>query len=139
IFSICFPICHQLGTKVEAGKIGKRMSRVYAANIIGSVAGPLLVNFAILQFATTQLAFAILGMLGVAAGTVLVSFAEARRSLRMVCAACCVIGIASLLASFRSGNWLINSLADPGNISLAVETSQSSIIAYKEEGWGDPI
>ena len=38
------------------------MSRVYAANIAGSVIGPLVVNFFLLQFTTTQLAFALLGL-----------------------------------------------------------------------------
>ena len=62
-FSVCFPICHHLGTIVSAGKTGKSMSRVYAANIAGSVIGPLFVNFVLLQFGTTQLAFALLGLL----------------------------------------------------------------------------
>ena len=68
LFSISFPICHHLGTSLQAGQIGKSMSRVYAANIAGSVAGPLLVNFVVLQFATTQLAFALIGLLGATLG-----------------------------------------------------------------------
>ena len=111
IFSICFPICHHLGTKVESGKIGKGMSRVYAANISGSVVGPLLVNFVILQFATTELAFAILGILGVGIATLLPSYAEPRRWLKIASAACFVFGVANLIALVRSDNWLIRSLA----------------------------
>jgi spermidine synthase len=143
IFSICFPICHHLGTKVESGKVGKGMSRVYASNIAGSVIGPLVVNFAILQFATTQLAFAVLGILGVGAGTVLLSFPEPRRRLRMASMSCFVLGVASLVASVGSHNWLIESLATNLKVKLdflrAVETRQGIVVSYKDEKLGDLI
>jgi len=141
MFSICFPICHNLGTKVESGKIGKGMSRVYAANISGSVVGPLLVNFVILQFATTELAFAILGILGVGAATLLLSYAEPRRGLKIASAACFVFGVANLIVLVSSDNWLIRSLAS--NIKLdilrVVETRQGIIVSYKDATLGDVI
>ncbi len=142
IFSICFPICHHLGTKVEYGKIGKGMSRVYAANICGSVVGPLLVNFVILQFATTELAFAILGILGIGVATLLLSYAAPRRRHRMASAACLVFGVASLIALVRSDNWLIRSLASTfpqHDILRVVETRQGIIVSYKDETLGDEI
>ncbi|MDQ6702747.1 MAG: hypothetical protein M3Z96_06405 [Pseudomonadota bacterium] len=142
IFSICFPICHHLGTKVESGKIGKGMSRVYAANISGSVVGPLLVNFVILQFATTELAFAILGILGVGVAILLLSYAEPRRGLKMASAACFVFGVANLIALVRSDNWLIRSLADTSDkldFLRVVETRQGIIVSYKDETLGDEI
>jgi hypothetical protein len=143
IFSICFPICHHLGTKVETGKIGKGMSRVYAANISGSVVGPLLVNFVILQFATTELAFAILGSLGVGVATLLLSYAEPRRGLKMASSACVVFGVANLIVMVRSDNWLIRSLAStPPNkpdILRVVETRQGIIVSYKDATLGDEI
>ena len=49
--------------------VGKSMSRVYAANIAGSAAGPLLINFGLLELATTQLAFAAIGLLGSASAS----------------------------------------------------------------------
>lgn len=143
MFSICFPICHHLGTKVEFGKIGKGMSRVYAANIAGSVVGPLLVNFVILQFATTELAFAILGILGVSAATLLLSYAEPRRGFKMAAAACFVFGVANLIVLVFSDNWLIRSLAstapDKLDILRVVETRQGIIVSYKDATLGDVI
>jgi spermidine synthase len=47
--------------------------------------------------------------------------------------------MASLLASLGSTNWLINSLAAPGNISRVVETRQGIVVAYKDERLGDQI
>jgi spermidine synthase len=142
IFSICFPICHHLGTKVESGKIGKGMSRVYAANIAGSVVGPLVVNFVILQFATTELAFAILGITGIGVATLLPSYAAPRRRHRMASAACFVFGVANLIALVRSDNWLIRSLASTSpkhDILRVVETRQGIIVSYKDETLGDEI
>ncbi|MGH9829798.1 MAG: fused MFS/spermidine synthase, partial [Blastocatellia bacterium] len=143
IFSICFPICHHLGTKLESGKIGKGMSRVYAANISGSVVGPLLVNFVILQFATTELAFAILGILGVSVAALLPSYADPRRGLKMASAACFVFGVANLIALVRSDNWLIRSLAadtiPKHDILRVIETRQGIIVSYKDETLGDEI
>lgn len=142
IFSICFPICHHLGTKIEFGKTGKGMSRVYAANIAGSVVGPILVNFAILQFATTQLAFAIIGIIGVSAGIALRSFAERQSWYRVALAGCVVLGVATFLAASRSDNWLIKSLESSTNklaVSRVVETRQGIIVSYRDEKFGDVI
>jgi spermidine synthase len=150
MFSICFPICHHLGAKVVPGKTGKGMSRVYAANISGSVVGPLLVNFVILQFATTELAFAILGILGVGATTLLPSYGEPRRGLKIASAAWFVFGVANLIALVRSDNWLIRSLANtapnlastpPNKLDIlrVVETRQGIVVSYKDATLGDVI
>jgi spermidine synthase/predicted MFS family arabinose efflux permease len=148
VFSICFPICHHLGTKLASGNVGKGMSRVYAANIAGSVIGPLLVNFVILQFATTELAFAILGILGVAVGMLLLGFAESRKPLKFAAATCVLLAVASVFAMARSDNWLIRSLAskpydpDPSrvfDVSRVVETRQGIIVSYRDDKSGDII
>ena len=86
------------------------MSRVYAANIAGSVAGSLLVNFGVLQFATTQLAFALFGLLSAALGVAIVAYAAPTRALRLGAATCALIASASLAGSFGPRNWLIESL-----------------------------
>src|SRR5262249_18246787 len=80
-FAVCFPICHPLGTVVKPGATGKSMSRVYAANIAGSVIGPLFVNFVLLQLATTQLAFALLGLVACLVALA-VLFATAKAALK---------------------------------------------------------
>jgi spermidine synthase len=139
IFSVCFPVCHHLGTKTD--NIGKGMSRVYAANIAGSVAGPLVMNFAILQFATTQLAFAILGITGAATGFVLLYFVRPLKGLRIASTICLALGVASVVATMRSDNWLIKSLASSTKLDIArvIETRQGIVVSYKDEKLGDMI
>ena len=140
LFSISFPICHHLGTSLQAGQIGKSMSRVYAANIAGSVAGPLLVNFVVLQFATTQLAFALIGLLGATLGTAFLAYAAPTRALRLGAAACALISGASIAASTGPRNWLIESLsASELPVRRVVETRQGIIVAYRDDGQGDTI
>lgn len=146
VFSICFPICHHLGTRLASGNVGKGMSRVYAANIAGSVIGPLLVNFVILQFATTELAFAMLGTVGVAVGILLLGFAEPQRTLKFASAACVLLGVATVVTLVRSDNWLIRSLASKPydasrviDVSRVVETRQGIIVSYRDDKSGDII
>ena len=105
-FAICFPICHHLGTVVKTGATGKSMSRVYAANIAGSVIGPLFVNFVLLQFATTQLAFALLG-LAACLVALAVLFATAKGPLKSAGIAAAIVALASVSASAGPSNWLI--------------------------------
>jgi predicted membrane-bound spermidine synthase len=146
IFSVCFPICHHLGTKTESGLVGKGMSRVYASNIAGSVIGPLLVNFGLLQFATTQLSFAILGVVGVCAGACLVALSVPRRGLQIACVLGFLFGAASVFASAGSvdsadaSNWLITSLSSiPDDIRRVVETRQGIVVSYPYTKIGDAI
>src|ERR1700675_2114175 len=119
------------------------MWRVYSANISGSVVGPLLVNFVILQFATTELAFAILGILGIGVVILLPSYAEPRSWLKIASTACFVFGVANLIALVRSDNWLIRSLASttPNKLDIlrVVETRQGIVVSYKDETLGDVI
>ena len=138
-FSVCFPICHHIGTTIAAGSTGKSMSRVYAANIAGSVIGPLFVNFVLLQFATTQLAFALMGFF--AGGIALVILlTTASRMLRLAGTSGILIALASVTASLGPTNWLIGSFRHPHPpIGRIVETRQGIVVAYKEEKDGDLI
>ena len=143
IFSICFPICHHLGTNIVAGKTGKGLSRVYAANIAGSVIGPLLVNFVILHFVTTESAFAVLGLLGIGVSALLLGVGAPRPKLKLAAALCFVLELANVAALAGSDNWLIRSLAakppSKVEVSRVIETRQGIIASYKDEKLGDVI
>ncbi|HEV2957983.1 MAG TPA: hypothetical protein VGX95_17850 [Xanthobacteraceae bacterium] len=136
-FAVCFPICHHLGTVVKTGATGKSMSRVYAANIAGSVIGPLFVNFALLQFATTQLAFALLGLVACLI-SLAVLFATARGALRSAALAGVAVALASVTASAGSTNWLIAAFRNYP-VAGIVETRQGIVVAYRQEHGGDAI
>ena len=138
-FSVCFPICHHIGTVITAGSTGKSMSRVYAANIAGSVIGPLFVNFVLLQFGTTQLAFALMGLL--AGGLSLaILLATANSALKLAGAVGILMALSSVTASLGPTNWLIGSFRHPHPpIGRVVETRQGIVVSYKEEKGGDVI
>lgn len=70
-----FPIVHHLGSRTEAGTVGRSVSHVYLANVLGSTLGPLLTGFWLLDvwplervFALLALATALLGALALAGG-----------------------------------------------------------------------
>ena len=136
-FAICFPICHHLGTVVRTGTTGKSMSRVYAANIAGSVISPLFVNFFLLQFATTQLAFALLG-LATCLIALAVLFAAAKSALKSAGIAATVVAIASVTASAGPNNWLIGAFRNYSVAGIA-ETRQGIVVSYRQEHGGDVI
>jgi predicted membrane-bound spermidine synthase len=140
LFSICFPICHQIGTTIGVGITGRSMSQVYAANIAGSAIGPLFANFVLLQWGTTQLAFALLGLLAAAAATAVALITTPRAWLRAGRISCAIITVASVFAAAKPNNWLVSSLSslrDP--IRHVVETRQGTAVSYREDKDGDVI
>jgi spermidine synthase len=136
-FAVCFPICHHLGTVVKTGSTGKSMSRVYAANIAGSVIGPLFVNFVLLQFATTQFAFALLGLVACLIALA-VLFATARGALKSAGIAATVVAIASVSAAAGPTNWLITAFRGYP-VAGIVETRQGIVVSYSQDDGGDAI
>jgi len=136
-FAVCFPICHHLGTVVKTGATGKSMSRVYAANIAGSVIGPLFVNFGLLHFATTQLAFALLGLIACLVALA-VLFATAKSALKSAGIAGTIVALASVTASAGPTNWLIGSFRNYP-VAGIVETRQGIVVSYRQEHGGDVI
>ncbi len=141
LFAICFPICHHMGTTVGPGITGRSMSKIYAANIAGSVLGPLFVNFVLLQFGTTQLAFALLGLLAAGAcfGVAVCMNSQARHRAAVI-SSVALIAAASVFGAAKTKNWLIaglSTLHDP--IRHIVETRQGIAISYKQETGGDVI
>lgn len=147
LLSICFPICHHLGTQLGTQRVGRSLSRVYAANIAGSVIGPLLTNFVILQYATTQMAFVILGLLGVTMAAIMAISENAEPRLKGATAAAAVVTLGLLgavsISQSQAGsmqNLLVAKLAvstDP--IRHVVETRQGIIVSHVDDAQGDSI
>lgn len=138
--SVCFPICHELGTKRVAGAVGRSMSTVYAANIVGSTLGPLLVNFGLLQVATTQLAFAVLGTTGLAISAFFALRRSSAKPLRITAYASIVVALACTVRAAGPDNWLITKLSRPPlEVRRIVETRQGIVVAYRSDTGGDII
>jgi spermidine synthase len=152
IFSICFPICHHLGTSTAPGQVGKSMSRVYSANIAGSVLGPLLVNFGILQFATTQLAYALVGFAGILTAMALLAISEPNARRKAVATTCMTLAVLIVAVSAIPTNWFVSSITQrrftdwsvPGQPTQLlvprriIETRQGIVVSF-QDGKGDDI
>lgn len=57
--STLFPIAHHLGSFAQGPRIGRSMSRIYFANILGATLGPLLTGFILLDFLNIDECFGI--------------------------------------------------------------------------------
>ena len=148
LFSICFPICHHLGTVAGTGKTGRSLSRVYASNIAGSMCGPLAINFGLLEFATTQTAFVVLGAAGIGLAAVLASrnAPDERRDtpratpLSKISLAAGTVAVVALILAPMSANHLIGRLASlHAPIRHIVETRQGIVVAHADDAKGDVI
>lgn len=56
---ILFPIAHHLGSMGQGPRVGRSMSRIYFANILGATAGPLLTGFVALDYLSVDECFEI--------------------------------------------------------------------------------
>ena len=140
LFSISFPICHHLGTTAGTGRTGRSLSRVYAANIAGSVCGPLAVNFGLLEMVTTQTAFVVLGVAGIGLGAVLALGNAAGSRLGLAAKACAVIGLLALGAGAQASNHLMTNLAaQPDPVRHMVETRQGVVATFADDRQGDSV
>lgn len=140
LYSVCFPICHHLGTKAGTGRTGRSLSRVYAANIAGSVCGPLVVNFVVLEFATTQTAFVILGLCGIALAAIMALASGTPAKLTRATQAAALIGVAALSTSALAGNYMAANMAVATEPSrYIVETRQGILQAHGDPVNGDTI
>ncbi len=140
LFSICFPICHHLGTVAGTGKTGRSLSRVYASNIAGSMCGPLAVNFGLLEVATTQTAFVVLGAAGIGLAVVLAIRNAPGTQLARASLAAGAVAVAGLIVAPLSANHLIGRLASyHAPIRHIVETRQGIVVAHADDAKGDVI
>lgn len=140
LYSICFPICHHLGTQAGTDRTGRSLSRVYAANIAGSVCGPLLVNFGLLQVATTQTAFVLLGACGIALAAVLTFTSAVPASLTRLTRAAAALGAVALSTSAVAGNQMAANMAvaeEP--VRHIVETRQGILSTHADPAKGDTV
>lgn len=143
LYAVCFPICHHLGTKIGTGEVGKSLSRVYAANIMGCVLGPLVVNFVLLEWVTTETTFLAVGTAGMAVAGALLVASDARPAYLRGATAGTAVGVAVLMAAALvpgRPNLLVARLSfGDGPIRHVVETRQGIVVARKDDAKGDIV
>jgi len=134
--AIIFPIAHHLGTDASPGRIGRSLSRVYLANILGSTLGPLLFGFVLVDRLGTEACF-----LAIAATTFLVALlcltlGRARLVVPLAAVAAMVLVWNALITR---GQLLQRAAANPAPLRQIVETRQGIVALYAGGSAGDIV
>lgn len=140
IKSVLFPIAHHLGSFQSGPKIGRSVSKVYFANIIGSTLGPVVTGFFLLNHFTTEVCFLILGAGSLGMGAAMILKADPmRRSL-------VALGVvAAVLATLRPWNEidalskLADRQADQKPIAFMVQNKHGILHTLRTKDTGDVI
>jgi spermidine synthase len=135
--SIIFPIAHHLGTPQQESLVGRKVSRVYAANIAGATLGPIFTGMLFLDIFTTQQCYMIFAMLAILVGLYcLIGYAE-RRVLLMSSA----FSVAMLGFMFLQEPSLLIAKVAGGQDDLleVVENSHGIVTLYKQNKGGDIV
>lgn len=133
--SILFPIAHHLGASPSGMNVGRAISRVYVANIIGATLGPIIVGMIMLDVFTTQQCYAITAGL-----TFLVALYCLAHLQPLVLMMTGLFAIVFLKVMFAQHSSLIAKVADQeGEIRRIVETRQGIITLYKGNKSSDTV
>ena len=111
--SALFPIVHHLGSVADGPRVGRSVSRIYFANIVGGTLGPLLTGFVALDHLSVDQCFALSGVLCLAGSVVSLSRAAGRwrAAVPLVAGvASCAIGAATI----EAGPGVLGKFAAPG-------------------------
>lgn len=133
--AVVFPIAHHLGTDASGPRVGRSLSRVYVANIIGSTMGPIIFGFFLLDRFSTQQCFVVvaLGTLLLGTGCIL-----RRRNYLHLIGAGVVATIGVIL--FSVPEYLIRNVASySSQIKKTIETRQGIITIFPGNKAGDIV
>jgi spermidine synthase len=133
--AIIFPIAHHLGTDASGPRVGRSLSRVYVANIIGCTLGPVVFGFWLLDRLSTQQCFAL-----VALGTLLAGACCLLRGRNVVhLTGAIAVGLVAV-ALFNAPEQLIRTITgDSREIKAVAETRQGIITVYPGGDQGDLV
>jgi len=131
--AMIFPIAHHLGSDASGPRVGRTLSRVYMANIIGATLGPILFGFFLLGQFGTQQCFVLVALGTLVAGTC--CLLRRRRTVPLIgAAACAAVGV----VLFSAPEQLIQNISgDSRQFKDLVETRQGIITVYEGKIGGD--
>jgi hypothetical protein len=137
--SVIFPISHHLGTPQLETHIGRKVSRVYVANIAGATLGPIVTGIFLLDIFTTQHCYYLFAALSILTGIYCLKDLASRSF---------TIGIAGLAASviftclyIQNPSLLIAGLSNskPSDFRQIVENSHGIVTAVKNDANSEDI
>ncbi|GLR11783.1 membrane protein [Chitinimonas prasina] len=108
---LLFPLAHELGSR-GATVLGRSVSNVYFANVLGATVGPILVGFVLLDRLGVQASFVLLGVLSliVGLGLLAATFSGGAKPWRLGLA-----GVATLLCLvWVPADWVVQRIAASG-------------------------
>lgn len=100
VLAFVFPIAHHLGTHHFTQGQGQKFALVYTANVVGAGLGPLVTGYVLLDAASLQTSFLILGALQAAAAVVLVLAVGLRQSRGVLAGSGSVLAVVLVLFIF---------------------------------------
>lgn len=109
MIAIVFPIAHHLGAQHSKNNVGKNLSRVYVANILGATLGPLVTSLLLLSIVTTQQGFLICS------------------ALTFIVAICCLLDKIGMLATATASLLLMLQVVLAFNVNKEMLLSQVAI------------
>lgn len=127
-----FPIVHHLGTPRLGSSIGRAVSRVYVANILGATLGPFFIGVLLLSVFTTQQCFLVCaGCTFLLAEYCLLSISRLAILGVSLVAAWVALSVSSVLDS----SLLMSIVADPlGTVKQIVENQYGIVMVYHGDG-----
>jgi spermidine synthase len=137
---VVFPIVHQLGTsKVESKGLGRSVSKVYAANVIGSTVGPLITGFVLLNFLIAGQVFAFIGLLTSIVGAYAIYRSGcSSRQLAVLSALLPVALVGTLLSPFDPLVYVASRAGSKSEVSAMIQNRQGIVhLASSEDGGGN--
>ncbi len=127
--AIVFPIAHFLGTPLSCDYLGRKISRVYVANIVGATLGPIFVTYILLAFFTTQQAVILCAGLTCVTGAGCL-FRQVQPIVLSSITAAMILFFTAFLS--LNGNFLISNISVPlGKIKRIIENQYGIIVIYK--------
>ena len=112
--SALFPIAHDLGSVAEGPRIGRSVSRIYFANIVGSTLGPLLTGFVALDRLSIDECFAVSSALCLGGSALCLRHVNSRR-FTVVPLVAIVVSCLAAGMTIRSGPGVLVKFADRGD------------------------
>ena len=133
--AVVFPIAHHLGTITNSNTVGRSLSKVYVANILGATMGPIFSGIILLSLVTTQQAFLICSALTFMLASSCI-WQGWRRYLSWV-----VLIAASIAVNHCCHSHALIEKASvfTGKISRIVENQYGVIVSYDRDEGGDII
>lgn len=125
-----FPIAHHLGSDASGPRLGRSVSRVYFANIVGCTLGPIVTGYVLLDLLPLHLCLAGVALATAALGATCARRSAARRELRWSLAPAVLAAACAVLP----GHALVRALTGEPDVATVLENRHGIIHTVGQPG-----